>query len=97
MTEAKFMTSEPSLAVRRPEPPSVKDEETLKVLSWHLLKGGLKVPKLEGVTDIDQIIQAGFQQINSYYDTVQKNIIDVLQGNKADNTLKLAPNAAPPK
>ena len=91
------MTSEPSVMVRRPEPQPVKDDETLKVLNWHLLKGGLKVPKLEGVVDIDKIIKAGFQQINSNYDTLQKNILDVLQGNKADNTLKIIPNVAPPK
>lgn len=72
MAEAKFMTSEPL---------PMKDDDTLKVLNWHLLKGGLKVPNLEGVTDIDQIIKAGFQQINGNYDAVQRNILDMLQGN----------------
>ena len=59
LTEAKFMTSEPLPIARSPQ--FVKDDDTMKVLNWHLLKGGLKVPNLEGVTDIDKIIKAGFQ------------------------------------
>ena len=32
-----------------------------KILNWHLLKGGIKVPELEGVTEIDTILNKGLQ------------------------------------
>lgn len=44
VTAAKFMNNDPQQLV---------DSDESKVLNWHMLKGGLKVPELEGVTDVE--------------------------------------------
>ena len=48
------------------------------MLSWHLLKGGLKIPELDGVKEVDKVVELAFKKMNRGFEEQQQQILESL-------------------